>query len=68
MQVVIPEGFGPGEMLTVQTLDGHHVQVQIPPGSAAGSEIVVEVPPAQDKFPQPAQIPPVEQEGIMAAP
>lgn len=45
MQVVIPAGFVPGQMLTVQTLTGQQFQVQIPQGSAVGSEIVVEIQP-----------------------
>merc|ERR1719330_592425 len=48
MMVQAPAGSAPGQMLTVQTPQGHQVQVTIPEGVAPGQAFQVQIPaPAQ---------------------
>jgi len=46
MQIVVPQGAGEGQMLTVQTPDGRQFQVAVPKGVSAGQTMQIDVPAA----------------------
>ncbi|CAE6970966.1 unnamed protein product, partial [Symbiodinium sp. CCMP2456] len=56
MQVIVPEGFGPGQMFQVQGPGGGMMQVQVPQGALPGQVLQVAAPvvvgaPVQSSMP-----------------
>ena len=56
LQVVVPSGAGPGQVLQVQTPDGRPLQFVVPPNAVAGTTVTIQLP--AQPAPPPAAPPP----------